>query len=172
MKKIRYLIYGTVGFFLAGCLFLLFVFFQLSMEKISGHNIKTEIQRLKEKEVEFVKLKQDYRDWQRVDEIYDRFTRDYLYAFDDFFSFKTDFESLLRTAFSRVPAFQYDIKNIDRNIVMVAIEFQVQAGYRNIKEFIYEIEKRTRMVFLKKMELGKVNNQVESKLILEAYFAR
>ncbi|MCK4836151.1 MAG: hypothetical protein KAT17_05920 [Candidatus Aminicenantes bacterium] len=172
MKKISYLIYGIAGFFILGFLFLLFVFFQSSIEKISGQNIKIEIQKLKNKEIEFIELKQSHRDWQRVDKIYDRFKRDYLYSFSDFSDFKNDFESLLARIFFKLSPFSYNINNVNQNIVMVSIDFEASGYYKNIKRFIYEIEKKERVVVLKNVELIKEKNRVESKFTLEVYFVR
>jgi Tfp pilus assembly protein PilO len=172
MKKIRFLIYGVVGVFSLGFIFLVSVFFQSSIEKISGQNIKTEIQKLKDKEIEFVELKKSYRDWQRVDKIYNRFKRKCLYSFNGFSDFKNDFESLLSRHFFEQSPFSYNIKNVDRNIVMVSIDFKGSGDYRNIKRFLYEIEKRERMVFLKNLELVREKNRVEVKFNLEVYFVR
>jgi Tfp pilus assembly protein PilO len=172
MKKINYLLYSLLGFCLLGFLFLITVFFLSSIEKISTRNIKAEIQKFKENEIEFLILKKAYREWQRADQTYTLFRNDFLFRFNEFSEFRSNFESLLVKNFLDASQLSYNIENLDRDNVKVSIGFQTVGPYKNLKRFIFDIEQQSRIAFVKDIQMTRFKDGVQAKFALEVYFVR
>lgn len=172
MKGIKYLVYTFTGIFILGLVFLVFAFSHSSIKKFSRGNIKTEIQKLKSKEIEFLQLKKSYRDWLQVEKSFNRFKSEFLLPFGEFSNFKGRFESLLKRNLLNSAQLGYDIKNVTRQIVRVSIGFEAVGRYQNLKKMVHEIEQMDRIVFMKNLKIAKSPEGVKASVVVEAYFVR
>jgi len=172
MKGIKYLVFTIAGIFILGLVFLVFAFSHSSIKKFSRGNIKTEIQKLKSKEIEFLQLKKSYRDWLQVEKSFNRFKSEFLLPFGEFSDFKGRFESLLKRNLLNSSRLGYDIKNVTRQIVRVSIGFETVGRYQNLKKMVHEIEQMDRIIFMKNLKIAKSPEGVEASVVVEAYFVR
>lgn len=157
---------------MVGFLFLIIVFFQTSIQKISSRNVKSELQSYQKNEMEFLKSKKEFREWQKVNSSYFRFTRNFFFRFGKFSAFRRNFEMRLTKNSLHVSGLNYAIEKIDNELVKVMIGFQAKGLYQNLKRFIFEIENIAKIVFFKEIHMTKNKDDLEAKINLEAYFVR
>lgn len=172
MKRIKYAVYVFCGIFILGIIFLVFALSHSSIKKFSRGNVRTEIQKLKTMETEFLQLKKTYRDWQQVEKAYDRFKSGYLLPFSKFSEFRGRFESLLRRNQLDASSLDYDITNVNRQIVRVSIGFEAVGRYQNLKRMIYEIDQMEQIVFVEGLKIAKSPSGVKADVNVEVYFVR
>lgn len=172
MKKINYLLMGLAGFFVAGFLFMAVVVFRTSIQSLSSRNIKSEINMFKTEETEFLKIKKTYREWQQAESSYSRLTRDYLFPFAEFSTFRHNFESFLSRNSLKAVGLDYKIENQPDGIARLIIGFQTAGSYPGFKKFIFDLEQAPEIVFFKEIELDRQKDGVLAKVNLEAYFVR
>lgn len=172
MKRIKYVVYGFSGIFILGLVFLIFAFSHSSIREFSRGKMKTEIQKLKSLETEFIQQKKAYRDWQQVEKAFDRFKSDYLFPFSTFSEFRSRFESLLRKNRMNTSRLGYDIKNVNRQIVRVSIGFETEGRYQNLKKMVYEIDQMKQVIFIEGMKIVKSASGIKADINVEVYFAR
>jgi Tfp pilus assembly protein PilO len=172
MKRIRYTVYVFSGIFILGLIFMVFAFSHSSIKKFSRGNVRTEIQKLRTMETEFLQLKRAYRDWQQVEKAFDRFKSDYLFPFSTFSEFRSRFESQLKSNRLNISGLGYDIKNVTRKIVRVSIGFEAAGRYQNLKKMVYDINQMKQIIFIEGLNLAKSPIGVKADVNMEVYFVR
>jgi Tfp pilus assembly protein PilO len=153
-------------------LFLLFSFGYTSLEKISIQNLDDRLQELRTQEAEFSKLDKKVLEWQNIEKTYGQFKADYLTQYAAFSDFRNQLESIFQGNMLNSFKTTYRIKNLADGIVRVSLNFNLSGTYRDIKKFIFNIEKDGRMVYLNKLNLTKTRNAALGKFAMEAYFVR
>jgi len=172
MKRIKYAVYVFSGIFILGLIFLIFAFSHSSIKEFSRGRVKTEIQKLKSMETEFLQQKKAYRDWQQVEKAFTRFKSDYLFPFSTFSEFRSRFESLLRGNRLNTSRLGYDIKNVNRQIVQVSIGFETEGRYQDLKKMVYDIDQMKRIIFIEGMKFVKSPSGIKADVNVEVYFVR
>jgi Tfp pilus assembly protein PilO len=92
--------------------------------------------------------------------------------YDKFSEFRSELESIFRQNALKSLRKNYKIKNLFDGIVRISLDFKVSGSYREIKRFIFNIEKNNKMVFFKELALSKTKSGILGNFSLEAYFVR
>jgi Tfp pilus assembly protein PilO len=172
MRNIKILAYAFFSVLVLSTLFLLFSFGYTSLEKISVQNLDDRLQELRTQEAEFSKLEEKVLEWQNIGKSYGQFKTDHLMQYAAFSDFRNQLESIFQGNMLNSFKTTYRIKNLADDIVRVSLNFNLSGSYRDIKKFIFNIEKDNRMVYVEKLNLTKTRNAGVGKFAMEAYFVR
>lgn len=150
----------------AGCLF---SFAYLSLKELSRQSSLDKKAAFKLQEKEFQKLSEEYSAWKRLPDELQQFRREHIINMDEFALFRRDLNSCLA-------ANQLTAKNISSQFSpgrwktrKVTISFALEGPYRELKKFIYDIEKKPKMQFFAAIELHGNAETVKGNFQMEAY---
>jgi Tfp pilus assembly protein PilO len=123
--------------------------------------------RLQEKE--FQKLGVEHEEWKKLPGELAAFHRDQLISMDEFAVFRRDLNSCLadnQLKASNITS-QFDRSRVKTRKVTIA--FTMEGTYRDVKKFIFDMEKKPKMNFFERMQLNGSADMVKGNCKMEAY---
>jgi len=120
-------------------------------------------------EKEFQKLNEQYQDWKKLPEELRRFRRDFIISMDDFAVFRRDLNSCLADNHFHAANITFQFGGRQNKIRKVNIGFVLQGTYRDLKKFIFDMERKTKMHFFTRIELNGAAEMVNGNFSMEAY---
>lgn len=174
MKKNKITIYVFLGLFFLSLVFIIFSFAYLSIENISAQGLKSKLIEFQEKEKEILVLEKSHNEWQVIDKSYAQFKDNFLIQYANIPGFRDELLSLFRKNYLNYTDFNFQLKYLPdvSDIGRVKINFFLSGSYESIKRFVFEIENKNKIVFIKGLSLNKINSGIMVKFSMEAYFAK
>lgn len=174
MKKNSIIIlYSLVGLFLFSLGFFIISFVYSSIENISVMGFTSRIDEYNRREKEFLKLEENYNDWQNIDKLFAQFKKEYIIKFDNYPDFRDELQSVLSRNGLQLSDTRHKYKNIMEDLRVIFLDFKLTGSYMNIKKFILEMESKNKMVVFKDLYLTKKDSiNVSARISMEVYFVR
>lgn len=120
-------------------------------------------------EEEFQKLSAEHKEWKQLPEKLQEFHHDHIITMEEFAVFRRDLNSCL--AANRLKATNVSSQTSRRQgkIRKVLLSFALEGTYRDVKKFIYDMEKKPKMNFFERMQLNGSAEMVKGNCKMEAY---
>jgi Tfp pilus assembly protein PilO len=150
----------------AGCLF---SFIYVSFKDMSRQNRLEVFADFKRQEKAMQALEQEYRDWQELPGVLQKFRKDNILNMDEFAVFRRDLDS--RLAANRLQPSRIDLTfgNSRDNIKKVSVKFSLEGSYRDLKKFIFAMESKAKMYFFQSLQMSANAATVKGAFTLEVY---
>jgi len=175
MKHKKIILYTLSGVLVLSFLFGLFSFIYSSIENVSARSLDERIAHF-EKEIEKKSKKKAFLSmWRNIKEVFEKFKNDHLMKMDDFSKFRAELQALImkNRLGTRDISHKYGLQ-FGGEIIKVDVNCRVTGTYPNMKKFIYDINKKKKMIVFKKIQLtkGKSMGNSVGKFSMEVYLAR
>jgi Tfp pilus assembly protein PilO len=147
----------------------LFSFVYVSFKDLSRQNrlkIFTEFER-REKEMQI--LETEYRDWQNLPGVLQKFHKEKILNMDEFAAFRRDLDSCLAANQLQPPRIDLTFGSSRDNIRKVSVKFSLEGSYRNLKKFIFDMETKAKMYFFESLNMSASAATVKGVFTLEVY---
>ena len=172
MRAIKTVVYAVIGLGIGSFLFLLGAGFYTTIGTPSKAEIDRRFANIKHRQQTVGELESSLAEWRGIEQTYRDFKSTHLYRFGKFPEFRQTLDSLLNRSSLRVSRFNYKIRQSLEDVVRVSMDFDVEGTYGNVKRFIHDIEQLEKILFFKKVELGKESTNIRGRISMEAYFVR
>ena len=120
-------------------------------------------------EKEFQKLSEQHRDWEKLPKELRRFRRNFIISMDDFAVFRRNLNSCLANNHFNAANITFQFGGRQNKIRKVNIGFVLQGTYRDVKKFIFDMERKPKMHFFTRIELNGAAETVNGSFNMEAY---
>jgi Tfp pilus assembly protein PilO len=120
---------------------------------------------------EFAELQEEHAAWKQLPADLRAFRKDQIISMDDFARFRRDLNSCLDDNGLLAENISFQFGRVRRGIRMVSIGFLLDAPYRSLKKFIYEMEKKPGMQCFERIELNAAPDTVKGRFAMEVYLA-
>jgi len=120
---------------------------------------------------EFAELQEQHAAWQQLPADLGAFRREQLISMDDFARFRRELNSCLDDNELLAENISFQFGKARNGIRRVGIGFSLDAPYRRLKKFIYEMEKKPGMHCFERIDLNTAPETVKGKFSMEVYLA-
>lgn len=120
---------------------------------------------------EFAELQEEHATWKKLPDDLRAFRKDQIISMDDFALFRRDLNSCLDDNGLQAANISFQFGRSHTRIRRVSIGFSLDAPYRDLKKFIFEMEKKPKMQCFGHIELNAGPGTVKGKFAMEAYLA-
>ncbi|HEX7503583.1 MAG TPA: hypothetical protein VF451_09190 [Acidobacteriota bacterium] len=120
-------------------------------------------------ESEFQKVSAEFAEWQQLPEALRKFRKDRIISMDDFAVFRRDLNSRLDNNGFHGANISFQFGASQNRLRKVTIAFTLNGGYRELKRFIFDMEKAPRMHFFDRIIFNVGGETVTAGFIMEAY---
>jgi len=169
MKKYKIAVTSLLVLFAlsaAGCLL---SFAYMSLRDLSRQSRLDKQAAFKLQEKEFQKLSEEHGAWKKLPDELQKFRRDHIIDMDDFAVFRRDLNSCLAANQLKATNISSQFSRGQGKTRKVTISFALEGAYRDLKKFIYDMEKKPKMHFFEHIELNGSAEMVKGKFNMEAY---
>ncbi len=169
MKKYRITVIALLALLAASATGCLLTFIQGSLQDMAlrKHLQGQAAAQLQEKE--FAELKEEHAAWKRLPDDLRRFRRDYIIGMDDFALFRRDLNSCLDDNGLLAANITFQFGKSRNGIRKVSIGFSLEAPYRSLKKFIFEMERKPKMQYFEQIDFSTGQDTAKGKFAMEAY---
>jgi Tfp pilus assembly protein PilO len=152
----------------AGCLL---SFAYMSLRDLSWQSSLDKQAAFKLQEKEFQKLSEEHRAWKKLPDELQQFRREHIINLDDFAVFRRELNSCLAANQLKVTKISSQFSRSQGKTRKVTIGFALEGAYRDLKKFIFDMEKMPKMHFFERVELNGSAEMVKGNFKMEAYIA-
>ena len=169
MKKYRIAVIALLALFAlsaAGCLFSALVshFQERSRQERLAGQASFRLQ-----ESEFQKLNAEAAEWRKLPEALREFGKQRIISMDDFKLFRDALNSCLDNNGFHGANISFQFGAIQNRMRKVTIAFTLNGGYRELKKFIFDMEKAPKMYFFDRIVFSVGGETVTAGFSMEAY---
>jgi len=168
MKKYKIAAMAMLACFALGAASCLLSFAYMSIRQLSRQSRLDKQAAFKLQESESRKLSEEHREWQELPEELQRFRRDYFISMDDFAAFRRELNSCLAANGFKAANITSQFGRSLSKTRKVTISFSLEGPYRDLKKFIYDMERKPKMHFFERIELSSRGETVSGKFKMEA----
>ncbi len=126
---------------------------------------------LQQQQKEFAELQEQHAAWKQLPADLSAFRKDQIISMDDFALFRRELNSCLDDNELLAANISFQFGRAHRRIRRVSIGFSLDAPYRSLKKFIYEMEKKPGMQCFERIDLNGTPETVKGKFTMEVYLA-
>lgn len=120
-------------------------------------------------EEEFRKLEAEHGDWKKLPADLQQFRRQHVISMDDFDRFRRDLNLCLDDNGFPAPNISFRYGRSRGRLQRVGFQFSLNGTYRNLKKFIYDMERKPKMQFFESVKLTGSGDAVNGSFSMEAY---
>ncbi|HUU05817.1 MAG TPA: hypothetical protein VMZ49_08080 [Patescibacteria group bacterium] len=120
-------------------------------------------------EKEFQKLSAEHEEWKKLPQKLQAFHRDHIISMDEFAVFRRDLNSCLAANQLKATNISSQFSPLRGKIRKVTVGFALEGTYRDVKKFIFDMEKKPKMNFFERMQLNGSADMVKGNFKIEAY---
>jgi Tfp pilus assembly protein PilO len=120
-------------------------------------------------ESEFRNVSAEFAEWQQLPEALRKFRRERIISMDDFAVFRRDLNTCLDDNGFHGANISFQFGASQNRLRKVTIAFTLNGGYRELKKFIFDMEKAPRMNFFDRIVFSAGGETVTAGFIMEAY---
>jgi len=120
-------------------------------------------------EKEFQKLSAEHKEWKNLPQKLQAFHRDHIISMDRFAVFRRDLNSCLAANRLKAANISSQFSHRQGKIRKVILSFALEGTYRDVKKFIFDMEKKPKMNFFESMQLNGSAEMVKGNCKMEAY---
>jgi len=169
MKKYKLAIIALLALFAlsaAGCLFSTMYshFHELALQSRLARQAA-----FRQQESEFQKVSAEYAEWLKLPEALRAFRKDRIISMDDFKLFRDSLNACLDRNGFRGASISFQFGAIQNRVQRVTIGFTLNGGYRELKKFIFDMEKVPKMHFFNRIVFGNSGETVTAGFTMEAF---
>jgi Tfp pilus assembly protein PilO len=118
---------------------------------------------------EFRRLGAEHADWQKLPADLRQFRSRHIISMDDFAAFRRELNLCLDDNGFPAPDISYKYGRSRGRLQKVSFQFTLNGSYRNLKKFIYDMERKPKMQFFETIDLKGGNDAVSGRFTMEAY---
>lgn len=120
-------------------------------------------------EEEFRKLGAEHADWRKLPADLAQFRGRYIISMDEFARFRRDLNLCLDDNGFPAPDITFKFGRSLGRLQRVSFQFALNGSYRNLKKFIYDMERKPKMQFFETIQLIGSGDAVNGRFTMEAY---
>ncbi len=169
-KPIKLFVYSIASLLPLSILFFLFSLIYSSLESLSAQQT---LAKLKEAETLTATNKTLFEEWQQISKSYKSFQNKYLMPSDQLQAFRQQMQMTARK--NGIGTFNMisDPKSV-LDVINFTFKLEMTGNYQSIKRFIFDVENKTEMILVKKIQLQKRKNTplIDANIEMEVYFVR
>jgi Tfp pilus assembly protein PilO len=120
-------------------------------------------------EQEFRGLGAEHDLWKKLPAELLQFRRRHIISLDDFDRFRRDLNLCLDDNGFPAPSIAFKYDRSQGRLQRVTFRFALNGSYRNLKKFIYDMERKPKMQFFETIELNGSGDTVNGSFTMEAY---
>lgn len=120
-------------------------------------------------ESEFQKVSAEYAEWQKLPEALREFSKERIISMDDFKLFRDALNSCLDSNGFHGANINFQFGARQNRMRKVTIAFTLNGGYRELKKFIFDMEKAPKMYFFDRIVFNVGGETVTAGFNMEAY---
>ena len=123
----------------------------------------------RQQESEFRKTSAEYAEWRQLPQALRKFRKDRIISLDDFRQFRDNLNSCLDNNGLRGANISFQFGASQIRMKRVTIGFTLNGGYRELKKFIYDMERVPKMHFFDHVVFNGAGETVSAAFTMEAY---
>jgi len=169
MKKYKVAVIVLLALFAlsaAGCLF---SFVYASLQDLSRQNRQEKLATYRAQEEAFRRTVAEYGEWKKLPADLRAFRRDHIINMDNFAVFRRDLNQCLDGNGFRATNIGFQFGPSQNGMRRVNIQFSLAGSYRDVKKFIFDMERKPKMHFFARVELNASGEKVTGSFGMEAY---
>ncbi|HOW44752.1 MAG TPA: hypothetical protein PK919_06230 [Candidatus Aminicenantes bacterium] len=124
---------------------------------------------LRRQEQELAQTAAEHKEWQRLPEDLRRFRERTIITLDGFARFRRDLNLCLDDNNLRAPNISFNFQQRQNGLQPVAMQFSLNGPYRSLKKFIYDMERKPQMAFIRSVDMSASGDAVNAHFSMEAY---
>ena len=171
MKKYKIALITLLALFALSAAACLFSFVYASLQDLSRQNRQEKLSTYRVQEDEFHNTAAEYGEWKRLPEELRAFHREHIISMDDFAVFRRELNLCLDDNGFRATNIAFQFSPGLNRTRRVAIQFTLAGSYRDVKKFVFDMERKPKMHFFERIELNASGDKVTGSLDMEAYLA-
>jgi len=169
MKKYRIAVIALLALLFASAAGCLLSFAYGALQDRSQRVARARLAAFKLQEEEFRELGTEHDEWKRLPQELQRFRREQIISMDDFARFRRELNLCLDDNGLRAAGIGFQFGPSKDRVRRVVIGFNLEGAYRDLKKFIYDMERKPKMQFFQGIDLTGGPGPVKGKFIMEAY---
>jgi hypothetical protein len=150
----------------AGCLFSIVY---MSLQDLSRQTAQSQQAAFQLQEKEFRKLGEEHEAWKNLPRQMQIFRSRYIINMDGFAVFRRELNSCLAANQLRAASITFQFGSSLNKLRRVVIAFSLSGSYRDLKKFIYDMERKQKMYFFRSIDLTGGGTAVSGAFNMEAY---
>ena len=127
---------------------------------------------LRLQEQELAQLAGQHAEWRKLPADLRKFRRQHIISMDEFARFRRDLNLCLDDNGLRAPNISFNFGRLRGGLQPVSLQFALDGSYRSLKKFIYDMERKPKMHFFKKIDLNGSGDTVSGRFAMEAYLEK
>jgi len=173
MKKIETVSSSIIALFFVSLSFLIFSFVYSSVKKKSLRDITEEKVSFEKSKADFSNLIHKMQDWENVEKEYNSFKNKMVLRFEDFSSFRENLILLINMNSLTKNKFRIEYQKVLHNeYLKVKMDILLDGSYRNLKKFIYDINRIEKIVCFRSITLSGTGSNIKGNFKMEVYLVR
>lgn len=168
MKKYKIAVAAMLALFALGAAGCLFSFAWLSLQELSRQSRLSRQAAFELQQKEFQALGEEHDAWKRLPDELQRFRREHIINMDGFAAFRRDLNSCLVANRLTATNISSQFGRSNGKTRKVTINFALEGAYRDLKKFIYDMEKKPKMQFFERIEMNGSGAAVKGRFTMEA----
>lgn len=140
-----------------------------SLQDVSRQNRQEKLASYRAQEEEFQRAVAEYGDWKKLPDDLRAFRRDQLIGMDDFAVFRRELNLCLDDNGFRAANIAFQFGPSRNRMRRVGIRFSLSGPYRDIKKFIFDMERKPRMHFFERLDLNGGAEKIIGGFGMEVY---
>jgi Tfp pilus assembly protein PilO len=169
MKKFKLAVIALLALFSLSAASCLFSFVYSHFQGISRQDSLESRAAFRLQESEFQKLNAEHEDWKKLpDELRD-FRKNRIISMDDFAVFRRDLNSCLDDNGFHGTSISFQFGGSQNRMRKVTIGFALTGAYRQLKKFIFDMERAPKMYFFDRISFSGGGEAVKGGFSMEAY---
>ncbi|MEI6613616.1 MAG: hypothetical protein WCL37_01845 [Chrysiogenales bacterium] len=114
-------------------------------------------------------LENEYRDWQKLPEVLQKFRQEKILSMDGFAVFRRYLDSRLAANGLQSARIDLAFGSSGDSIRKVSVNFSLEGSYRSVKKFIFDMEAKSKMYFFESLGLSAGAGTVKGAFTLVVY---
>lgn len=169
MKKSRIAVLALLVFLCASIAGTLFSFVYVSFKDLARQQRLNAFQDFERQEKELRALENEYREWQELPDALKKFHERHILSLDAFAAFRVELDSCLAANQLQPPSIDISFGKSRDNIKRVGMKFSLTSSYQNLKKFVFDMEGKSKMHFIRSLTMAASGNAVRCSITLEVY---
>lgn len=127
---------------------------------------------MRHQEEELAELAAQHVEWEKLPADLEKFRNQHVISLDEFARFRRDLNLCLDDNGLRAPNISFHFGPIQSGLQPVSLQFTLDAPYRSLKKFIYDMERKPMLQFFKSIDLNGSGTTVNGRFTMEAYLGK